>query len=297
MKSKPLGKGLQALFGESNLSDYHESTSKFLEIPAKEIRSNPFQPREKIDKEQFQSLKSSIQKTGLIQPIAVRQTGDRYELVAGERRLRAVIDLNIPTIPAYVLDIKNDRQLLEVSLLENLRRENLNPIEIAAGYKRLNDEFEMSQKEISESFSIDRSTVANIMRLLKLPEEIQNNVKNGELSMGHARVLIVLHTAKEQKALAKRIMNDGLNVRQAEALSKRSAAAKSRKSKNAAKKSPALVQLEDKLRYAMGSQVRIKPFKEGGKIEIDYYSSEDLNRLMDLFAIIEKNIDFTYKNT
>ena len=207
-----------------------------------------------------------------------------------------MIDLNIPTIPAYVLDIKTDRQLLEVSLLENLRRENLNPIEIAAGYKRLNDEFEMSQKEISESFSIDRSTVANIMRLLKLPEEIQNNVKNGELSMGHARVLIALHTAKEAKALAKRIMDDGLNVRQAEALLKRSATAKSRKSKISAKKNPALVQMEDKLRYAMGSQVRIKPFKEGGKIEIDYYSLEDLNRLMDLFAIIEKNIDFTYKN-
>lgn len=289
MKSKPLGKGLQALFGDSNLSEYMESGSRFLELPAKNISFNPLQPREKIEKEQFEELKKSIKNTGLIQPVAVRNANGKYELVAGERRLRAVIDLNIPTIPAYVLEIKSDRELLEVSLLENLKRENLNPIEIAKGYKRLNEEFGMTQKEIAESFSVDRTSVTNLMRLLKLPEEVQNSVKKSDLSMGHARALLALPTAGEQKALMRRIIKDGLNVRQTEALLTAPVTKKSAAKKSPAKKSPAILQLEERLRYVFGSQVRVKPHKDGGKIEIEYYSSEDLNRLMELIAIIEKN--------
>ena len=289
MKSKPLGKGLQALFGDSNLSEYMESGSRFLELPATNISFNPLQPREKIEKEKFEELKKSIKNTGLIQPVAVRKANGKYELVAGERRLRAVIDLNISTIPAYVLEIKSDRELLEVSLLENLKRENLNPIEIATGYKRLNEEFGMTQKEIAESFSVDRTSVTNMMRLLKLPEEVQNSVKKSDLSMGHARALLALPTAGEQKTLMRRIIKDGLNVRQTEALLTAPVIKKSASKKSPSGKSPAILQLEERLRYIFGSQVRVKPQKDGGKIEIEYYSSEDLNRLIELIAIIEKN--------
>jgi len=289
MKSKPLGKGLQALFGDSNFSEYMESSNRFLEIPAKEISFNPHQPRENIEKTQFDELKNSINNTGLIQPVAVRHVNGKYELVAGERRLRAVIALNIPMIPAYVLEIKNERELLEVSLLENLRRENLNPIEVALGYKKLHEEFGMTQKEIAKSFSVDRSSVTNMMRLTKLPQEIQKKVKTGALSMGHARALVGLPTPGEQIALMKQIIKNELSVRQTEALLTAPLIKKSSSAKSPAKKSPSILQLEERLRYVFGSQVRVKPQKDGGKIEIEYYSSEDLNRLIELFTIIEKN--------
>ena len=296
MKSKPLGKGLQALFEESSVSDYNGRDERFLEIPTEKIRPNPFQPREKIDREKSESLKNSIKETGLIQPIAVRRTGEKYEIVAGERRWRAVRELNLPTIPSYILDIKDDRRLLEVSLLENLQRKDLNPIEVAVGYKRLSEEFGMTQQEISTLFSVDRSTVANNIRLLKLPEDIQNCVRNSDLSTGHARAIVSLPTAKEQRALMQRILKENLNVRQTEALLKSPQIQKSKQPKKVSKKSAAILQLEDRLRFALGSQVRIKTHNAGGKIEIDFYSSEDLDRLMELFTVIEKNVDFQTDN-
>jgi len=296
MKSRPLGKGLKALFEESNISDYIDSGKKFLEIPIDNVYPNPLQPREKIDNEQYESLKQSIKKKGLIQPIAVRQVGNNFEIVAGEQRWKAVKELNIPAIPAYLLQIRDRRELLEISMLENLRRVDLNPMEVALGYKRLSTEFGMTQQEISETFSVDRSTVANFMRLLKLPDDIQNRVKNGDLSMGHARALLALPTIQEQRALMQRILDGNLNVRQTESLIKSPKIKISKSPKELPKKSAAIIQLEDRLRYVLGSQVRIKTHKDGGKIEIDYYSNEDLDRLMGLFAIIEKNIDFQDNN-
>jgi len=296
MKSRPLGKGLKALFEESNISDYIDSGKKFLEIPTENVYPNPLQPREKIDNEQYESLKQSIKKKGLIQPIAVRQVGNNFEIVAGEQRWKAVKELNIPAIPAYLLQIRDRRELLEISMLENLRRVDLNPMEVALGYKRLSTEFGMTQQEISETFSVDRSTVANFMRLLKLPDDIQNRVKNGDLSMGHARALLALPTIQEQRALMQRILDGNLNVRQTESLIKSPKIKISKSPKELPKKSAAIIQLEDRLRYVLGSQVRIKIHKDGGKIEIDYYSNEDLDRLMGLFAIIEKNIDFQDNN-
>jgi len=296
MKSKPLGKGLKALFEESNLSDYIDSGKKFLEIPTDNVYPNPLQPREKMDNEQYESLKQSIKKNGLIQPIAVRQVGNNFEIVAGEQRWKAVKELNIPTIPAYLLQIGDKRELLKLSMLENLRRVDLNPIEVAVGYKRLSSEFGMTQQEISETFSVDRSTVANFIRLLKLPDDIQNRVKNGDLSMGHARALLALPTVQEQHTLMQRILEGNLNVRQTESLIKSPKIKISKSLKELPKKSAAIIQLEDRLRYVLGSQVRIKTHKDGGKIEIDYYSNEDLDRLMGLFTIIEKNIDFQDNN-
>ena len=296
MKSRPLGKGLKALFEESNISDYIDSGKKFLEIPTENVYPNPLQPREKIDNEQYESLKQSIKKKGLIQPIAVRQVGNNFEIVAGEQRWKAVKELNIPAIPAYLLQIRDRRELLEISMLENLRRVDLNPMEVALGYKRLSTEFGMTQQEISETFSVDRSTVANFMRLLKLPDDIQNRVKNGDLSMGHARALLALPTIQEQRALMQRILDGNLNVRQTESLIKSPKIKISKSPKELPKKSAAIIQLEDRLRYVLGSQVRIKTHKDGGKIEIDYYSNEDLDRLMGLFTIIEKNIDFQDNN-
>lgn len=296
MKSRPLGKGLKALFEESSISDYIDSGKKFLEIPTDNVYPNPLQPREKIDNEQYESLKQSIKKKGLIQPIAVRQVGNNFEIVAGEQRWKAVKELSIPTIPAYLLQIRDRRELLEISMLENLRRVDLNPMEVALGYKRLSTEFGMTQQEISETFSVDRSTVANFMRLLKLPDDIQNRVKNGDLSMGHARALLALPTIQEQRALMQRILDGNLNVRQTESLIKSPKIKISKSTKELPKKSAVITQLEDRLRYVLGSQVRIKTHKDGGKIEIDYYSNEDLERLMGLFTIIEKNIDFQDNN-
>ncbi len=289
MKSKPLGKGLQALFEESSLSDYVDTGKSFLEIPVDMVKPNPLQPREHLDHDQFQALKNSIQKQGLIQPIAVRQIGEHYEIVAGERRVKAVRELGIKTVPAYILNIENERHLLEVSMLENIHRANLNPIEIANGYQRLGADFNLTQQQISETFSVDRSTVANMMRLLRLPDEIQNNLKDGEISVGHARALLSLPTPSMQKKIWKQIQQEHLSVRQVEQLIKNVTDKKKKtETKTVSKKSPAVAQLEDRLRYALGSQVRIKNSKNGGKIEIDFYSSEDLERLMELFLIIEK---------
>jgi len=288
MKPKPLGKGLQALFEESSLSDYVESGKKFFEIPVENVRPNPLQPREQFDPKQFNALKESIRRQGLIQPIAVRQIGDQFEIVAGERRWKAVKELELDSIPAYVLEIENERHLLEVSMLENIHRSNLNPIEIAQGYQRLTAEFNLTQQQISDAFSVDRSTVTNMIRLLKLPMEIQDSLKNGEISTGHARALLALPKPADQKKLWKQIVKENLSVRQVEALLKPAEKKAPQPGKKAAeKKSPAIIQLEDKLRYTLGSQVRIKDSKNGGRIEIDYHSIEDLERLMELFAIIE----------
>ncbi len=296
MKSQPLGKGLQALFEDSKLSDYIDSEKKFLDVPVDAIIPNPLQPREKIGSKQIETLKNSIKNSGLIQPIAVRKVKDKYEIVAGERRWRAVKALKVPTIPAIILNVENNRKLLELSLLENVKREDLNPIEIAVGFKKLSDEFNMTQQEISEAFSVDRSTVANNMRLLKLPDKIQEKVKSGELSMGHARALLGCDDHNDLLSLADRIIKDQLNVRQTESLLRNPGQKKRKQPASPSKKSAAVTQLEDRLRITLGSQVRIKTHKDGGKIEIDYYSLEDLDRLIDLLTAIEKNIDFQYKN-
>ncbi|MFC1477515.1 ParB/RepB/Spo0J family partition protein [candidate division KSB1 bacterium] len=289
MKSKPLGKGLQALFEESSLADFVEGDAKFLDIPVEKVHPNPLQPRETVDPEQFQALKSSVKNRGIIQPIAVRQKEDHFEIVAGERRWRAVCELEMETIPAYVLHIEDERHLLEVSMLENIHRSDLNPIELASGYHKLSSDYGLTQKQISDTFSIDRSTVANMIRLLKLPEEIQNSLKKGEISTGHARALISLPTASEQRKLWKSIVSENLSVRRVEELLK--GAPKEQKPPDGqiqTKKTAMILQLEDRLRQTLGTQVRIKGGKNGGKIEIDFYSVEDLDRLMELFTIIQK---------
>ncbi|MFC1728743.1 ParB/RepB/Spo0J family partition protein [candidate division KSB1 bacterium] len=289
MKSKPLGKGLQALFEESSLSDYIDTGKKFLEIPVDKIKPNPLQPRDTVDREQFKALKQSIRKQGLIQPIAVRQIGEYYEIVAGERRWKAVKELRMPVIPAYIFYIEDERHLLEISMIENLHRSDLKPLEIALGYQKLHLQFGMTQQQISDAFSVDRSTVANMMRLLKLPDDIKQSLVNGTITAGHARSILGLPTESEQRKLWQRIVNENLSVRQVEQ-EVQSASAKKRKSasRSASPKSSMILQLEDRLRYMLGSQVRIKTGKNGGKIEIDYYSAEDLDRLMELFTIIEK---------
>ncbi len=287
MKSKPLGKGLQALFDETPLSGYIDKGVSFLEVPVDKIKPNHLQPREDVDPESFEALKESIRQKGLIQPIAVRQVDDGFEVVAGQRRLDAVKSLERSTIPAYILDIGDDKSLLEVSLLENIRRADLNPIEVAAGYKKLSDEFGMTQQEISDVFSIDRTSVTNMIRLLKLPKEIKEEVRSGNVSMGHARALLSLPSAAEQKLMTKKILKEDLSVRQTEDILKKVKTRKPKKGKTPSKKSSAILNLEEKLMYTLGSQVRIKTGKSGGKIEIDYYSNEDLDRLMELFSVIE----------
>ncbi len=215
-------------------------------------------------------------------------------MIAGERRLRAARSLGLATIPAYVLDVETDEEMLELSIIENIHREDLNPIELAKGYQRLIDECHLTQEEVAQKVGKDRSTVANFLRLLKLPEQIQESVSRGELSMGHARALINLNDPAEQLSIWRRAVRDNLSVRRVEELVRQAAKrAQAKPADTAAKEvvlSPEEREVENRLRRALATQVRLLPRKRGGKIEIEYYSDADLTRLVELIESGVENL-------
>lgn len=298
-----LGKGLSALIPDSPLNNNNEDDNAdnpnengiFSAIEISKVHRNPYQPREDFDKEALEDLKNSIIEHGIIQPITVRQSINGYELVSGERRLRASIDAGFDTIPAYILkDITSDTQMLELALIENVQRENLNPIEVAHGYQRLIEECNYTQEEVSKRVGKDRSTVTNSLRLLKLPEIIQGAVRNKSLSMGHARAILALDDTYKMINAGKEVINQQLSVRATEKLVKDILAGGNKKDIIKAEiitKEDKIV-LEDKantLRRSYGTQVKISPkTKESGIILFEYYSKDDLERLFDLFARIEE---------
>ncbi|MCK9481667.1 MAG: ParB/RepB/Spo0J family partition protein [Bacteroidia bacterium] len=230
-----LGKGLSALLASENINIEEFGDNKVVssvsEVPINQIEANPFQPRTEFEKQALEELAASIQLHGIIQPVTLRKMGyDKYQLISGERRTRAAILAGLNSIPAYVR-IANDQDMLEMALIENIQRENLNAIEIALSYKRLLEECDLKQDELGERVGKDRSTVANYMRLLKLPDEIQAAIKNNELSMGHARSILGLKDEQDQLALFQRITQDNLSVRATEKIVKEHGSTRPKKDK------------------------------------------------------------------
>ncbi len=281
MANKRLGKGLRALIPDIPQEETEERISTIREIEVRRIRPNPFQPREIFDESALEDLKNSIAEKGIIQPITVRETDDGYELIAGERRLRAITALEIENVPAYVLEVDSDAEMIELSLIENIQREDLNPIDIAKGYNRLLTECNLTQEQVSIKVGKERSTVANFLRLLKLPDHIQLSLKNGEFNMGHGRALITIEDKELQNNIWKKIVKDKISVRDVEKLVKKSNK-KTNKPNKEDEKPFYILEAEEKMRTFLGTQVKIKTGKKGGIIEIEYYSDDDLERLSDI---------------
>ncbi|MBC8180036.1 ParB/RepB/Spo0J family partition protein [candidate division KSB1 bacterium] len=281
MADRRLGRGLAALIPDIPVEESEERISSIQEIAVRRIKPNPFQPRENFNESALEDLKNSIAEKGIIQPLSVRKTDDGYELIAGERRLRAVTALEIESVPAYILDVESDEDMLELSLIENIQREDLNPIDIAKAYNKLLADCNLTQEQVSRRVGKERSTVANFLRLLKLPQRIQESMKRGELNMGHGRALITIENKELQNNIWKKIVKDSISVRQVENLAK-AGDKKKNISKVAEDKSFFLVEAEEKMRTFLGTQVKVKAGKKGGVIEIEYYSDSDLERLTEL---------------
>ncbi len=294
-----LGKGLSALIRSTPPVERPIATPSTVEvrrdgsidhIAINRITPNPFQPRADFDQQALDELKSSIQQKGIIQPVTVRRTSPgNYELISGERRIRAATEIGMATIPAYIIDVRNDEEMLELALIENLQREHLNPIEIAISYQRLMHDVGLSAEDVARKVSKDRTTVVNFLRLLKLPERIRHSLRKGELTMGHARALVSIPEEQQQLKLFDRIIRKGLNVRQVENLV-RDVSKKSEKRSPPPRRSPdsGVGSIEERMQQILGTRVKIT-LKEAGKGEItaEFYSSDDLERLFDLFLTIK----------
>ena len=254
------------------------------------IRPNPYQPRADFDQQALDELKASIKQKGIIQAVTVRRGKDgMFDLISGERRIRASMEIGLKTIPAYVIEVKHDEDMLELALIENLQREHLNPIEIAISYQRLTHDVGMTAEQVAEKVSKDRTTVANFLRLLKLPEKIQLSLRKGEVTMGHARALIALPDERTQMKLFGKIVKNGLNVRQVEKLVREHGKKSEKKSPHPHKRSDSAVgSIEERMQQILGTRVKINVHDGGrGEVTIEFYSSDDLERLFDLFSSIQ----------
>lgn len=273
-KRRALGRGLDALIptGSPEVATSSGVTdAALLRIPVDRVRPNPFQPRQQFDDTELEELAASIRANGLLQPIVVRAKGAEYELVAGERRLRAAQRAGLHEIPAIVRQV-GDHEALELALIENLQRSDLNPIEEARAYERLRDEFGLTQEQIAARVGKHRSTIANALRLLRLPQDLQDELAAGRLTAGHARALLSVDSPEEQRRLAREFLRTGASVRDAE-----------RRAQPARKQLPDANwrAVEDELRRLLDTKVRLLPRRDGtGKLEIEYFSLDQLNALL-----------------
>ena len=289
---KGLGKGLGALIPGSNtinpVSEQIITDKGFgIDIAISKIKPNKYQPRKEFDPIELSNLMASIQEKGIIQPVSVRKVGtDEYELISGERRLRACKELKKETIPAIIRDVK-DEDMLELALIENIQRDNLNPIEEASAYKRLQDEFGLTHEEVSTKVGKERSTITNMLRLLNLPFKIQEYVSRGTISVGHARVLLGMDEFDAQEKLCEATISRGLSVRQVEKMASDLKKGKIRDIKKAQDKDVHIADAEKQMQYILGTKVKIIG-KKKGKIVIEFYSMEDLNRIFELIQDIDK---------
>ncbi|MNO66223.1 putative chromosome-partitioning protein ParB [compost metagenome] len=278
--SKRLGKGLDAIFTSLDVQE----DDKVVEIPLSQLRANPYQPRKTFDEEAIKELAESIRQHGVIQPIIVRSVLKGYEIIAGERRFRASQYCGNTSIPAVVRTF-SDQQVMEIALIENLQRENLNAMEVAVAYQGLMDQFQLTQEELSLKVGKSRSHIANFLRLLSLPEEVKEYVSRGTLSMGHARALVGLKHADTIKQLAEQCIEHEWSVRDLENAVQQLDRKKQEKAKTTNKKrDPYIDEVEHSLRERYKTTVKIKAAKDKGKIEINYYSQQDLQRLLDLLS-------------
>jgi ParB family transcriptional regulator, chromosome partitioning protein len=276
---KGLGKGLDALLPALSINE----DDKVVEIALSQLRPNPYQPRRHFDEDSIQDLAASIQEHGVIQPIIVRSVLKGYEIIAGERRFRASQASGLPTIPAVIKKF-SDQQVMEIALIENIQREDLNAMEVAAAYQALIDQFSLTQEELSAKVGKSRSHIANFLRLLQLPEEVKQYVSRGTLSMGHAKAIAGLKDKKLIRALADTAIREEWSVRQLEEeVKKLETLQDAKKSKpKSVRKDPYINQLEENLREMYRTTVKIKHSNDKGKIELLYYSKDDLDRLLEL---------------
>lgn len=272
-----LGKGLGALIPEKTITEV-DAKKTFQICGIEEIQPNPHQPRKNFADQKLQELVDSIREKGILQPLVVRRKGIGYELIAGERRWRAAQKAGIKEVPVLVKEVK-ESELLELSLIENIQRENLNPIEEAEAYKGLLEHFHLTQEEISKRVGKDRTTVTNTIRLLKLPPEIRQSLADGVITMGHARAFLSLESPEKQKLAIKKVLADDLNVRQTENLMKR---LRAKKQPTAPKDHTQWNPVVEDLQRVLGTKVRIVGQGKRGKIEIEFYSLEELDRIIDL---------------
>lgn len=284
MSKKGLGRGLSSLLPDDGAEESAVKDESVNEIRLSLIEPDKNQPRKYFDPEKLGALSDSIKENGLIQPIVITPIGDgRYKIIAGERRWRAAKKAGLDTIPAIIKEC-NEEQITELALIENLQREDLNPIEEAFGYKRLMEKFSMTQEKISEKVGKSRSSIANTVRLLALDEPIQELIKDGQLSPGHARAILSLEEGDLRLELAKRIVENSLNVRQAEALAKNIEKPK-KKEKQKTAYDIELDALKGRITSRLGTKVDIKHSNKKGKIEIEYYGNEDLERILSLLNL------------
>jgi len=277
MTTKRLGRGLAEL-----IETTPQHTTSFVMLRTDQIKPGRFQPRTTIAENTLEELKASIKRSGVIEPVIVRPLAHgTYELVAGERRLRATQALDIQEIPAIIKSL-SDKEALELSLVENIQRENLNPLEEAKGYARLLDEFGYTQEDIASSVGKDRATIANLLRVLELPIEICNGLGAGSISLGHAKALLGIDDRPKQLELYRHVATQGLSVRQTEALVVTWSPSKRRKARRV---DPQLKELEDELRRVLGTKVSLLARKKGGRIIVEYFSSEDLNRILQMLGV------------
>ena len=310
-KTRPgLGRGLDALINPSTQEELNKpvdiknpnlktddglAQDALVKVDIENVKPNPFQPRVEFDPKSLDELKHSILQNGLIQPITVRRAPEgKYELISGERRLRACKDIGYQTIPAYIIQVDTKEAMLALALIENIQREKLNPIEVAQAYRRLIDECSLSQEQVSAKVGKDRSTITNSLRLLKLPIQIQDSIVKQEISAGHARALINIYDENTQLQILSKIKKGNLSVRNVEKLVKQlNENGKSERNKKVTTDNSDLISqrdIENKLRNVFGTKVTCRQRKDGvGQITIDFYSNEELERLFELFDSIDKS--------
>ncbi|MBI4429475.1 MAG: ParB/RepB/Spo0J family partition protein [Ignavibacteriales bacterium] len=301
-KKSVLGRGLGALIPRPALQEVsiredviHRDSGDvgiIASVDISAVERNPFQPRTDFDEKALAELTQSILEKGVIQPITVRHVAAGYQLVTGERRLRAAQAAKLRTIPAYIIDVKTDEEMLEFALIENIQREHLNPMEIANAYQRLMNECNLTAEDVAEKVGKDRSTVTNFVRLLKLPERIQEGIRKDKISMGHARALITIPNERVQLRIFERIVGEGWSVRKVEDVAKGVGKPTIRKHARTTHtvNLSSIRSVEEKVRQYLGTKVRVKS-KGGakGEITIEYYSLDDLDRLLDIFAAGHKH--------
>lgn len=275
MERRALGKGISALIPEKEIS----AQEKILTLKIEQIKPNPFQPRENFDHQSLEELTQSIREKGIIQPILVRRRGDDYELIAGERRLRAAKLLNIKEIPVLIRDAE-DKDSLELSLIENIQRQDLNPIEEARAYQYLIDKFQLTQEKLSEVLGKARTSVANILRLLKLPQEVQEEIRKGRISFAQGRALLEIEDQNQQRRLCQAVISKGLSVRELENLIKMHRPKISKQKIHPGLREPYIAVLEEELQHILATKVRINKRKKRGHIAIEFYSQQDLERIV-----------------
>jgi ParB family chromosome partitioning protein len=276
---KALGKGLEALIPDLR-PDGAEADGRVVEIIIDEIGANPYQPRTRLSESGLADLRESISEKGVLQPVIVRRKSGRFELVAGERRLRAAKLANLKSIPAVVKTV-SDSEALEIALVENLQREDLNPIDEARGYRELINRFKLTQEQLARKLTRDRSTIANALRLLNLPDQVRQGLEEGKITMGHARALLGLEDPKQVEGVYRTILHRGLSVRQVETLVRHRLKARTRRAKSGAVSDPEIGRIEEELMRKLGTRVKVISHGGHGRIEIEFYSNDDLARILE----------------